>query len=171
MRLQEAPTDQSTGQSHEGFMQLRATFIANAQATELMQPGERAFHDPAMDPQATAMRGETPGQHRPDMQMPQPDPMGMGVVGTVALQTLGTATGATPFASHRRDGLHQRLELGNIIPVCTGQTDCQGNPLGIRQEMVFAAWFGFVRGIPTGFCPPFRARTEALSITARDQSI
>lgn len=39
--------DEATGEGKEGFMDVGAAFVADAQATVLMQPGESALDDPA----------------------------------------------------------------------------------------------------------------------------
>jgi hypothetical protein len=64
MRLQEAPTDQRTANGQEGRMDLGPPRIPEAPAAELMQPRERAFHDPAGHPQPTAMGRPALGQNR-----------------------------------------------------------------------------------------------------------
>ena len=45
-------------------MDVSAAFIAHLQATELMEPGERAFDDPAMDAQAAAVGRASCSQER-----------------------------------------------------------------------------------------------------------
>lgn len=152
-------------------MQLRAAFIADPQATELMQPGERAFHDPAIDSQAAAMRCVAFGQHGFNPQTPQPTAMGFRVVATITLHAARAAARAATFAAHGRDGFDQRLKFGDVIRVCAGQAGRQRKAVGICDYMVLAARLGFIRGIRPGFGPPFSARSGELSTTARDQSI
>ncbi len=152
-------------------MQVISAFITDTQATKLMQPRERALHDPAIDSQAATVRRETSGQHRLNAQAPQPSPMRFRVIGAVTLQALGAPTRATPFTPHGRDGCDQRLKLSDVIRVRTCQASRQRDAVGIGEDVVFASRLGFIRGIRASFGPPFRARSEALSTTARDQSI
>ena len=53
---------QSTTESEEGFMNIRAPFIAKAQSAKLVQPTERTFDDPTRFAQATAVGGAVPRQ-------------------------------------------------------------------------------------------------------------
>jgi len=43
-------------------MDICSTFITDPQAAVLAEPSDGALHDPAIDAQATAMCGPTPGQ-------------------------------------------------------------------------------------------------------------
>jgi hypothetical protein len=152
-------------------VQIRSPFIPNTQATKLMQPGQRSFHYPAIDAQAAPVGCAAAGQHGLDMSVSQPPAVGIRVIATIPLQTLGTPPGTTAFTSHGWNSLHQRLQLGDVMAVSTRQADRQGDAGGIGEEVVLATEFGFIRRIGARLGPPFRARNEALSTTARDQSI
>ncbi len=45
-------------------MDVVAPFLSNTETSELMQPSERAFHDPAIDAQAAAVLCASFGEHR-----------------------------------------------------------------------------------------------------------
>jgi hypothetical protein len=52
-RLYEAPGDDTASGAEEGKMNVRAPVVANLHVAEAaMQPGDRAFHDPAVAPQS-----------------------------------------------------------------------------------------------------------------------
>ena len=117
------------------------------------------------------MRGPAARQHRLDAPPSQPGAMPIRVIAPIAVHTLGPTAGSAAFAAYRGNAVHQGLQGGDVIRVRPGQPHRQGDPLGIGDQVVLAARLGFVRGIRPGLAPPFRARTEALSTTARDQSI
>jgi hypothetical protein len=47
--------DQDTAQGHERLMDVVAPFVANPQATVLMDPTEGPFHHPPLDAQSAAV--------------------------------------------------------------------------------------------------------------------
>jgi hypothetical protein len=49
------PTNDASGDLHERFVNEGEVFEANAQAPEVMQPGDCAFNDPSGFAKATAM--------------------------------------------------------------------------------------------------------------------
>ena len=70
-------------------MDIGSTFITDPQAAVLAEPGDGALHDPAIDPQATAVRGATPGQPGRNPPVTQRAPMGLRVIGSVPQDRLG----------------------------------------------------------------------------------
>jgi hypothetical protein len=134
-------------------MDIRAALIASAQAFELMEPGQGSFHDPAAAAQAAAVGSAPSAQHGFDPPLAQPVPMAIGVIAFIPLQTLRSPTRAAAFAPHRRDGLHQRLELGNVVGVGTGYLRRQGDPVRFGDYVMFAARFGAIRGVGPRLAP------------------
>jgi len=112
-------------------MQFRLALITDAQAFELMQPGQGAFHHPAGDAQATAMRHAPPPQDRLDAQTPQLLAVPVGIVGPVTLDPLGAAARPADLAPYRRDGFQQRQQLRNIVGIGAGERASQRNAAGI----------------------------------------
>jgi hypothetical protein len=43
-----SPTDEAAGEGEEGFVDVGAAFVADAEAAVLVQPCEGAFDDPAL---------------------------------------------------------------------------------------------------------------------------
>lgn len=169
--MEVSPTDQGTAQGQERFVNVIAAFIANPQTTELVQPRHRPLHDPAIDAQATPVRHEAVGQHRLDMQGAQLTAQGLRIVAAIPLHALGAPTWTTAFAPHGGNRPDQRHQLCHIRDVGPGQEFREREATRIRKEVMFAARLGPISGIGTRFFPPCTARTEALSATARDQSI
>ena len=152
-------------------MHIVASFVTTAQATELVEPSQCALDHPAIEAEATPVRRVALRQERLNAQLPQPFAMRLGVIAPVALHHLGTLAGATRFATHRWNRFHQGLELRHIMRVRSGQDRRQRHASAIGDHMVLTARFAFVGGIRACLGPPFNARTDELSTTARDQSI
>lgn len=152
-------------------MNVIAAFIADPQAPKLVNPRHRPLHDPAIDAQATAVRHEAVGQHRLDMQGAQLSPQRIRIIAAIPLDALGTTTRSSAFPPHGGNRPDQRHQLRHIRDIGPGQEFREREATRIRQEVMFAARLGAISGIGTRFFPPCTARTEALSATARDQSI
>ena len=163
--------DQNTSQRQKGFMNVGATFITNTQTTVLMKPRQGPFDNPTKYAQTTAMLASTFRQDRMDTHLPQCLTMGFRVIAAVTLHTVRPVAGATRLSCDSGNCINQRQQLCDIMAVSSGQNNRQGNAVGIGDYMMFRAGFTSIRGVWAGFCPPQRARTEALSTTARDQSI
>ena len=164
-------TDNSATEKQKGLVDVGAAFVANAQSAELMQPAERAFHNPTGFAQATAVRLAFAGQLISDAQTAQQTTVGSTAVSTIALKKVGTSTRSSDFAAHRRHRCQQRLQLTAVVHVSRGQLDAERNALGIGEKMMFAARFAAVGRARPRLAPPKRARTLLESTTARDQSI
>jgi len=152
-------------------MNIRTTLVTNPQTPVLVQPTQRPLHYPAIHPKAAAMFGPTPGQHGNDSQPAQDAAVPRRVIGPVPVQAFGTAARWTRLATDGRDGGDQGKQLVDVVLVGRRHLRRQGNAVGIGDDMVLAARFAPIRRIGAGLVPPKTARTEAESITARDQSI
>ena len=152
-------------------MNICTALKAQAQSTILMQPRNRAFHDPTIHTQATPMWSEAACNDGTNVTLAQLLPMRIRIIAPVGIQGVRTASGTPTFAFHRRNAINQGQQLGDIMPIGTRQDDHQRNALRIREEVMLAARFGFIGGIGTDFAPPAKARMELLSATARDQSM
>jgi len=151
-------------------MNVGAAFVADAQAAELVQPTEGAFHDPAGFAQTAPMRGSLTGQLVADSALLQPAMVGGTAVGAIPLHDLRPLPRATDLAPHRRDGCDERLELATVMHVGRRHECAQRHALGIGAKMMFAARFAAVGRVRPGLQPPKTARTLLESTTARDQS-
>ena len=152
-------------------MDIGSTFITDSQAAVLAKPGNGALHDPAIDPQATAVRGATPRQAGDNPPLPQRSPMGLRVIGSVPQDRLGTPPWPSPFARDGRDGIDQGQQLRDVVTVGRRDLDGQGYPIGRGQDMVLGALFTPIRRIGAGLGPPKTARMALESATAREKSI
>ena len=152
-------------------MNIVTSFVADTKPAELVKPRQSAFYYPPGASQSTAMLC-TPfanqGENRTGAQLAA---MRFGIISTIPLKDLRSSEGPTPLASDRRNPIHQRQELGHIVPIRLRDTDRKGNPLSFGDDVVFRALFPAIRRVRPRFCPPNTALTEELSTTAREKSI
>ena len=152
-------------------MNLCAPFVTDAQATELVQPTQGAFHDPAGFAQPATMGRARAGQLVGDAARLQPAMVRGTAVGAIPLHSLGALARATDFTLHGGNGPHERLQLATVMHIGGGNLGAQGYALGIGAKMMFAARFAAVGRVWPRLQPPKTARTLLESTTARDQSI
>jgi hypothetical protein len=108
-------TDQDPAKRHEYLVDVGASFPADAQAAELMRPGESAFDDPASRAQTAAMWRSTLGQIRRDAAGAQLVTMRIGIVTTIALHPIRPAARVTYATGDGRDAFDQHQQLGHVV--------------------------------------------------------
>lgn len=139
-------------------MQIRASFVADAEPLELVQPGEGALDDPAHFSQSGAVCDPASGDHRLDAALPQQTAVLVEVVAPIGIQTTGLVAGTSSQAPNRWDGVQQRQQLGDVMSVSTGERDSKRCAVAVDDQMVFGAGTGTIDGRGTDVIPPFRAR-------------
>jgi len=164
-------TNHDAAQRQECLVNVGTAFVADSEATELMQPTVGPFDHPAMNSQAAAMSGAAFGQHRLDAALTQFETVRLRVVGSIPLNSLRSSARTPAPSRHGGNRVDQRQQLRDVVSVGSGDARYQRNAAGVREHMVFRALFPAIRGIRTSLVPPKTARTELESITARDQSI
>lgn len=152
-------------------MDISSAFVAHPQTAVLVQPTQRALHDPTEYAQAAFGLGVAAGQERLNCPPTKLSPVALRIVSPIPAHPLWPATGASHASGHGRDGVDQRQKLGHVVPVGCRDLRRQGNAVGVRDDMVFGPLFAAVCGVGPSLGPPKTARTEAESTTARDQSI
>ena len=152
-------------------MQPVVSLPAKSQASEVVLPAQRSLDHVTKGAQPTAMFRVLPSKLRLNVTLTQPITMRLRVVSPVTVEFARAAPRPTHFAGNRRNRLHQWLELRDIVLVGPGQRVRKGNAAGIGQHVMLAASSRTVDRTRAGARPPFNARTEALSIAAREKSI
>jgi len=128
-------------------MDIRSSFIPYAQSPERVKPRDRAFHNPPMHTQAAAVCGVALGQDRYDSTTAQRLAMRFRILRAITLHPLGpAATTSFAFAPQRRNPIHQRKQLRDIMCVRSRQRDHQRDSLRVRPYMMFATGAGGTRG-------------------------
>lgn len=131
-------------------MDVRPFFISDAQAAELMQPGDRALDDPALRAQASAVR--------------------LRIIRTVAQHSLRTEARGTALAADGRNRIDQRQQLGHVVRIGAGDDGRQRHAVGVGDQVVLGAGLAAIRRMRSSFFPPRTARTDEESTTTRDRS-
>lgn len=88
---------------------------ANTEATELVQPGERALHDPAVLAQTTAVSSPPTRDEGANTSMSEIATMGIGVVTSVGVHSIGTTARMSHSSSNGFDSVDQGEQLSHIV--------------------------------------------------------
>lgn len=151
-------------------MDVVASFPSDAEASEAVEPDNRALDSPAMAFKAGAGRYSTAGDDRFDALRPDQPAVLVVVIAAVAEQDVGPSTGSSHESRDRRDLGEQGQQLGNDIAVSAGQGHRERDALPVDEDVVLAARPCAIDRAGTVFGPRRAARTGEESITARDQS-
>ena len=138
--------------------------------TELVHQRLGLLDDPADDPQPAAVLRVSPGEERLDPPVPQLLTVRLAVVGAVGVGLVGFEPRGARLAPDRRDGVDQRKQLGDVVPVGPGDACRQGRTVGVDGQVVLGAGFSAVHGARSRFFPPCTARTEVESTTTFSMS-
>lgn len=88
-----------------------------------MQQRHGLLDHPSMHAESGAVFGTTAGDAGADALGVNASAMGVVVVASVGVDELRTLSGPPASATHRRDGLDQRDELGDVVAVAAGEAD------------------------------------------------
>ena len=86
-----AEADEAAGDGDEGFVDVGASFVADAESSVLVEPGDGALDDPALAAEAGAARGAPGRDERGDAALEQLCVGGFVFVAAVAEQGFGPA--------------------------------------------------------------------------------
>lgn len=152
-------------------MNLGAFFVTNSKSSVLVQPRDSTLNNPTIYPQTAAVFGSTFCQNRLDSFLTKFLTMRFRIITPVSKDTIGFTTRPTGLTRYRRNTIHQRQQLCNIMPISSGQFYRQRKPISIGYQMMFRAFFAAIRWVWACFGPPKTARTEEESTIAREKSI
>lgn len=85
------------------------------------------------------MLGATPSDQRLHAEIPDEAAVLVVVVAAVTQHHVRAAPGPAALVPHRRYGLRQRDQLGDVVAVTAGQGDGERYAGGIGDQVVFAA--------------------------------
>ena len=135
-----------------------------------MEPGQRAFDDPARAAEATAVRRSTFGELRPDTAPVKGIAVRLGIVPAIPLKKRRLATGPARPAAQGRNRVDQRQQLSDVVAVRGRQARDERNPARVGENVMFRPRLTAIGWVRSSFFPPRSARTEALSTIARVRS-
>ena len=132
-------------------MDLCSTIEADSESAEVMEPSECAFRDPSKNAQTAPVFLIAASQMRVNTTVAKLLSVRFRIVGSIGIDFLRPAFGMAKLPSDLRNSIYQRKQLSHIMPVCSRQRVTQRDPVGVRQEMVFAAGFPAIRRVGAGF--------------------
>jgi hypothetical protein len=127
-------------------VEIGASFVSGAEPFELVQPGEGTLDHPAHLAQSGTAGDAASCDQRLDAAPPQQAAVPVEVVAPVGIQAPGPAAGAAPQSPNRRDGVQQRQELGDVVPVAAGERDGKRGSVAVDDQVVLGAGAGAVDG-------------------------
>jgi hypothetical protein len=138
---------------------LGAAVVADEEPFELVQPGERALDDPAVAAQPRAVPGRAACDLRPNCAPAQLASLRPMVVGAVRGDPLRPSPRPADVATHRRNPLDERDQLGDVVAVAAGERPGERDPGRVDQEMVLGAVSGSINRARARLGAPFFACT------------
>jgi hypothetical protein len=121
---------------HEGEVLIGVTLPADAEPSELVQPGEAALHHPTLGAQPRSVVLTAPGDQGLDAAGPELATVLVVVIASVGKQSIGALAGTADLAGDRRDAVDQGQELGDVVAIAAGQGDRQRQPASVGQQVV-----------------------------------
>jgi hypothetical protein len=94
----------------------------------------------------------------------------VGVVAAIGDERLRSSQCSRAFATQRRDRLHEREQLGDVVAVGAGEKAGERDAARVGDQVMFGAGFAPVNRARPGLGAPKSARSEAESQTARERS-
>ncbi len=135
-------------------MNVGATFEANSETAEMMQPGVSTFDDPTDFSKATTVRVAAPRNDGWDVAFVKDASAFVVVVTAVGVDAARTAQRSSTHAADRCDCLDQRNQLGDVVTIGAGQ-DCRDwRSVGVGGDVVFRSRSRSIGGVRASFRPP-----------------
>ncbi|MGF6875812.1 hypothetical protein OKW35_005284 [Paraburkholderia sp. MM5477-R1] len=115
----------------------------------MMQPGMCTFDNPTDFPKATAVRVATPRDAGGNTALVKSASVFVVVVTSVGVDAARTAQWPPAPATDRHDGLNQRNELGDVVPIGASQDCRDGRSVGVGGEVVLGSGSRSIGGVRT----------------------
>ena len=145
--------DDGAGQRQESFVDVSSTLIADAQASEPMQPAQRSLNHPSTPAQVITAFNAASGDAGLDALSAKPLPVAAVVVALVGVQLGGPLAWSSPQASYCGQTLNEWAQQLRVMDVGRRKLDRQGQPPLIDDDVVFATELAPVGGIGAGVIP------------------
>ncbi len=152
-------------------MNVSAALETTTEAAEVMQPGMRAFNDPAIFAKAAAVFGAAPGDHRLDTALAQHSPMSLEVVTSIGVDHTRSAQRVAAQSANRRNRVDQGQQLRDVVDIRTGQDRGERRAVGVGDDVVLGTGARSIGGVWPSFWPAPTARIDDESTAAREKSI
>lgn len=152
-------------------MNIFPTFISDTQTAITVQPGECAFHHPAMLSQTNSFVDPAATQSMDNASISQSLAMPIAVVAFIPMQFFGPVSAFSIWARQLGNGIHHLQKHGDVTDIGSGVPDYERDSFSFDHNMALRARFSAIRWIRPGFFAPPGAGTLPESIEALDQSI
>ena len=167
-----AEADQGAGECCEGEMDVGSALVSDGQAAVAGQPGEGAFHDPAVSAEVGAAFDATSDNAWGDAAGAALLAAAPVIVGLVGVELLRSAAWAAPVpVPDGWDGVEGCCQHAAVVAVGAAQCQAKRRAPGIRDEVALGARLAAIRRVRPDFRTPLLAATLALSSAALRQSI
>jgi len=114
---EKVPANQSTTQEQKSFVDIGSSLVTDAEAAELIQPGECSLYDPAPSPQAATMPRVARCQERSDATDARTLPDSFCIVGAIAQKAVGATARASTFPLQRGNSINELQSLPRVVNV------------------------------------------------------
>src|SRR5712691_12405607 len=148
-------------------MNARTPFVSQVESPKSMQPRQRALDDPTRAAQAAAVGPSAFRQLAGDPAPRQGVAMRLGVIPAVTLHEAWFAQRPTGAAAQGRNAVDEGQQLGHVVPVRRREARDDRNPVRVGKNMMFRPGLTAIGRVRSSFFLSCRARSEALSTTAR----
>ncbi len=152
------------------MMDVGAALVADGQAAEAVEPGQRALDDPAVPAEPVPALDTPPSNARFDVTPAAGPAAGRIIISLVGVQLIGSAAGSSGGTPDRRDGIECGFEHQAVVPVGRAQQAGQRRAPAVNHNMALRARFATIGRVRADFLAPLLAGTVALSRAARLQS-
>ncbi len=153
-------------------MDASPVLVADLQAPEAVESGERPFDQPAVASQAVLGLDTTAGDAGDDAALAQGQTEVTVVVTLVGMELVRSATGpASRLGADGLDGVDGSEHHLRIVHVRGAHQDRERDAVGVDHKMALRAQFVAIRWVLARFFPPPGAGAAAESSAARSQSM
>src|SRR5258706_157435 len=111
------PCDQGTTDFEEGLVDLGATLPSHSEAAEVVQPGDRPFHDPPNFAESAAVFSVASSDEWLDAARAHQLPMTLRVVSAIGVHLVGSLAWVSDLSSNGRNGIQQRQDLRRVVSI------------------------------------------------------
>ncbi len=162
--------NERTAEGQEGLVDVGTPFVAHAQTAKAVEPGERAFNDPAVAAQVLAAVLPTAGNAGHDAACPQGSPATSVVVAFVGVELFWSMPWPSPWSGDGRHGVDGLFKHLGVVHVGGREHGGQGQAAALYHKVALRARAAAIDRIRAGFFAPFCAGIEQESSAARLQS-
>ena len=169
--LEGLEADEAAAEGEEGLMDISPPFVADREAPEAIEPGERALDDPAVATQAVAGVDAFTRNADLDVATAQGGSAPRIVIALIRMEFDRPLASLSGGRLGRGDGIQQQLEDLRVVAIGSSQERGKREAAPLDHNMALRARFAPIRWIRADGVAPLLAGMLALSREARLQSM